>query len=173
MPRKRQSGSSTDAVRKYLAEYPQATPKEIVDGLAAGGVKVSYSLAKNVKYTKPAGDRPASTVKSGSKSQAVRKFVAEHPGATLKQVVDGLAAQGIKVSIALVSSARKTGKKRTSKTTGAMPDDTAQQVPLAAKTPAKHAVPTLADLMEAKKLVDRLGGIENAKAALDGLEKLQ
>jgi len=172
MPRTRRSGTATESVRNYLAEHPQASPKEIVDGLAAKNVKVSYSVAKNVKYTKPVGSRPASTtMKSGSKSESVRKFVAEHPGASLKQVVEGLAATGMKVSMALVSNVKNPGKKRTRKVAVAKP--AVQPVPTAPMTKVKHAEPTLADMMEAKRLVDSLGGFDKAKAALEGLEKLR
>jgi len=47
-------GARSQAVRDYLAEYPQASPKEIVEGLKARGIKVKVTLVNSIKYKKPA-----------------------------------------------------------------------------------------------------------------------
>jgi hypothetical protein len=46
-------GAKSQAVRDYLSENPQASPKEVVDGLKAKGVKVKVTLVNSIKYKKP------------------------------------------------------------------------------------------------------------------------
>jgi len=54
-------GAKSQAVRDYLSENPQASPKEVVEGLKAKGVKVKVTLVNSIKYKKPskAGRRRA------------------------------------------------------------------------------------------------------------------
>jgi hypothetical protein len=47
-------GARSQAVRDYLGEHPEASPKEIVDGLKARGIKVKVTLVNSIKYKKPA-----------------------------------------------------------------------------------------------------------------------
>lgn len=63
-------------IRDFLAENPEATPNEIVEGLSKQKVKVSPGLAANVKYTSGFGK------KRQGKKKMVRK---KRPGA---QTVD-------------------------------------------------------------------------------------
>jgi hypothetical protein len=45
-------GEKTKAVRDYMAANPTASPKEIVAGLAATGMKIKLGLANSLKYGK-------------------------------------------------------------------------------------------------------------------------
>ncbi len=45
-------GEKTQAARDYLAAHPEASPAEIVSGLAAQGMKIKIGLANSVKYSK-------------------------------------------------------------------------------------------------------------------------
>jgi hypothetical protein len=101
------------------------------------------------------------TTRDGSKSAAIRSYIAAHPNAKPKEILSALSEQGIEVSVGLVSVvkyAKPKGKKRTarkqSRNTTASGDISA------------------ADLIAAKKLADSLGGVSNAQAALELLEKL-
>lgn len=47
-------GARSQAVRDYLGENPSASPKEVVEGLRARGVKVKVTLVNSIKYKKPA-----------------------------------------------------------------------------------------------------------------------
>lgn len=180
MPRKPNPGSASQSVRNYLAEHPDSSPKEIVNGLAAKGVKVTYAVAQNVKYaksakakTKAAAPKAAGSASAApkakdtgvSKSESVRQYLAANPDAGPKQVSDALAKQGIKVSPTLVSGVKfhlaKKGKAKKAKAV--------QKQPAA---PGSGRSLSLDDLVEAKKLADRLGGLDNAKAALEALAKL-
>ena len=110
-----------------------------------------------------------------SRSQSIRNYLAKHRSATPKEIVAGLAENGIEVSIGLVSnikySKRQTGKKKVIK----------KRVAIKKKAGAKKAAArkrttvsfTATDLFEAKKLSDYLGGIEKARKALDTLENLR
>ena len=99
-----------------------------------------------------------------SKSQAVRDYLTEHPSATASVVVPELAQGGINVSPALVSQV----KKRMKQAGGSDGQKAAK------KTTAKRSANSLTaeNLVEAKKLVDELGGIEQARQALKYLEEL-
>jgi hypothetical protein len=46
-------GAKSQAVRDYLSENPQASPKEVVEGLKAKGVKIKVTLVNSIKYKKP------------------------------------------------------------------------------------------------------------------------
>lgn len=108
--RGRSGVNQSQAIRGYLAEHPEATPKEIVAGLAQQGVKVSEGLAGNVKYTSRSGRGPGKA----------RRGRGRPPG-------------------------RRAGA-------GAL---------------------TAQDLIEAKRLADQLGGLEQARKALEALEALR
>ena len=116
-----------------------------------------------------------------SKSQAVRDYLAEHPGATASVVIPDLASRGIKVSVALVGQIKQRMKK--SGETGGQKSASAPAKKPAKKRSGKKATATKStrstsnsltadDLMEAKKLVDELGGVDQARRALKYLEDL-
>ena len=76
-------GARTQAVREYLAENPQASPKAVVEGLKAKGVKVKVTLVNSIKYKKPAkaGRRRAPALRV-----AARK--ARSAGVTIEQLIE-------------------------------------------------------------------------------------
>ena len=103
-----------------------------------------------------------------SKSQAVRDFLSENPSATASIVVPALGQRGIKVSPALVSQVKKRMKQA-----GNLDGHNAATNASASRTSgAKSKTLTAENLVDAKKLVDELGGIDQARKALKFLEEL-
>lgn len=100
--------------------------------------------------------------RSGSKAQAVRdQFAALGDSARPKDVIAALKAKGISVAPAQVSNIKATlHKKKGSK----------KKTAAAAQSNGHF---TLESLLEAKKLAERLGGVESALKALTALSKLQ
>lgn len=62
-------GEKTRAVREYIAGNPEASPKAIVAGLAATGMKIKLGLANSLKY----GRRKPGRRKAPSVRVAARK----------------------------------------------------------------------------------------------------
>ena len=97
-------------------------------------------------------------------SEKIRKYVEANPNAKPKAVVEGLASAGIKVtpfyvSTILSNDRRKSGKtKRRGRRSG--------------RPTASSSRDVLANLVLAKKLADKMGGIETAIAALETLAKI-
>lgn len=61
-------GEKTRVVREYITANPTASPKEIVAGLAATGMKIKLGLANSLKYAKrKPGRRRAPTVASAAR----------------------------------------------------------------------------------------------------------
>ena len=83
------------------------------------------------------------------KAVLIREFLSQHPGASAKDVVEGLSAAGVKVSPSQVYGLRSSRKQRSK----AKQDD-------------------YAPLIQAKKLADAMGGIDKARMALDTLSRL-
>jgi hypothetical protein len=120
-----------------------------------------------------------------NKSQAIRDYYASHPGVKPKQVVEALAAQGIDVTPAFVSTIRSTsvtkgrkrGPKRGSKRGPRATTTTRRAVgrPATRTTSAgRRASGTVSidSLVKAKGLVKELGGIDNAINTLAALKRL-
>jgi hypothetical protein len=108
-------------------------------------------VTKTARHRKP---------RSESKAQAIRdEFAAQGRKARPKNVIAALEAKGVSVSSAQVSnikaalSKRKPGRK-------------------AHAGHGSNGAISLASLVEAKKLADRLGGIELARHAIEALAKL-
>jgi hypothetical protein len=76
-------GVKSQAVREYLAENPQASPKAIVDGLKAKGIKVKVTLVNSIKYKKPS--KPGRRRKSARRVAAQRNSSA---GVTIEQLIE-------------------------------------------------------------------------------------
>ncbi len=94
----------------------------------------------------------------GSKSQAIRDYLNANKTAKAAEVVEALAAKGITISAPAVYNlkARQSMKKSRSKA-----------------RKGGHAVTlSITHLLAAKKLVDELGGVAEAKEAIDALAKL-
>ena len=98
-----------------------------------------------------------------NKSEAIRNYLAAQPNATPNEIVAGLKQQGITVSPGLASNVKYTsGRPRKGPKRRGRP----------AKTESNGAL-SVSDLVEAKKLADQLGGIEQARQALATLEELR
>ena len=99
--------------------------------------------------------------RDGSKSAAIRDYIAAKPNAKPKEILTALNARGIDVSVGLVSVVKyakpKSGKK-----------------PGRPKGKAKTSASGLSadQLLAAKALADALGGIKKTREALDLIEKL-
>ena len=103
-----------------------------------------------------------------NKSEAIRNYLAANPQASPNEIVAGLKQQGVSVSPGLVSNVkyskpRAGGKKRRGRPPGRR----------AKREGATNGALTAADLLEAKKLVDQLGGIDQAQQALATLDELR
>ena len=186
MAKKRTAGgnSKSDAIRQYLQEHPDATAKDIVPALAQQGIVVSEGLVSVVRSSlkKRAGkkatkkkvgrngrvSRRAATATGeparGARSQAIRDYLAQSPGASSKEVVAGLQAKGIEVKETLVNSI-KYGKR----------SKALSRKRIVSRGRPGRATGTLTsdDLLEAKRLADQLGGIKQARQALETLERLR
>lgn len=119
-----------------------------------------------------------------NKSQAIREYYTANPDAKPKAVVEALAAQGIEVSPAFVSTIKSTtfgksikGGRRVSKRVPKSVSASAvgAAAPAAAKTSRSASTSgeiTIDSLVKAKGLVRDLGGIDNAINALTALKRL-
>ena len=92
----------------------------------------------------------------GARSQAVRDYLQKNPKATVKEVVEGVAKSGMKVSEGLVNvlKYKKARKRRVIQRASTNGVDIKQ-------------------LIAVKKLIDELGGMEQMRFAMQALEQLQ
>lgn len=107
-------------------------------------------------------------------SDRIRDFIAHHPAATPKQIYEGLAEHGHEVSRSLINRIRYNdplskraagvGRRGRPKRRGRRPG----------RRPSANGAMRISidHLIAAKKLADELGGIDNAKEAVDALAKL-
>jgi hypothetical protein len=72
-------GARSQAVRDYLQEHPEASPKEIVDGLKARGIKVKVTLVNSIKYKKPSktGRRHAPSLRVAARKAGAAEVTVE------------------------------------------------------------------------------------------------
>ena len=98
-----------------------------------------------------------------NKSKAIRDYKEKHGDVGPKAIAEGLASDGIKVTPQFVSTVlsnakRKSGKKRRG------------------RPPARRAAAagngSLAQLLQAKRLAEQMGGVNAARQALDVLARL-
>lgn len=181
----KRDGSKSQAVRDYLNANPDASTKAVKEGLAAEGVSVSEGLVNKVKYSEPSGGRKKSVRRTtGSKrkatrrgrpagggvnmSDAIRDFIRENPSATRPEIRDTLQAQGIPVSNSLVNAVytkvKRGGGAKARRSPGR---------PKATAAASTGGTMSAAELINAKQLVDQLGGIDKVRDALSLLEQLQ
>jgi hypothetical protein len=108
-----------------------------------------------------------------NKSQAIREYYSQHRRAKPREVVAALAAKGIEVSPQTVSTIRYSMRLKKGRKKGRRGARRA-----AAAAPARRATANgrgaklFTALVDAKKLADRLGGIDRARQALNMLEQL-
>jgi arginine repressor len=171
-------GSKSDAINEYMATYPNATAKEIVNNLKRAGVKVSLSLVAKLKgkgTKKSAASKTSATqaAPSGaaetSKAERIRQ-TAEGMKKPVRprDVIAALAAEGIAVSSAQVSTTLRAMGMRRRRGGG-------KKAEAAPGRPAMSASGSLSldSLLAAKKLAVALGSVEAAKTAVDALAKLR
>ena len=84
--------------------------------------------------------------KRRNKAAKIRAILADNPDATAKEIIQTLAAQRVRVTPVQVYNVKSTA--------------------------AKPKVDGYASLIQAKKMADALGGVDQARAALDVLAKL-
>ena len=107
--------------------------------------------------------------RKNNKSAAIRDYLAANPQAGPTEVVKALAEQKVKVTSTHVSNVKSrlaAGHAVGTRSVG-RPRKNAVVVTAAAGTPV-----TIELLVEAKKMVDRCGSMENAQRALSSLAKL-
>ena len=124
-----------------------------------------------------------------SKSQAVRDYLSEHPKAGPKEIVAAMKDQGIELTTAHASHIKSLSKKRKklrrarrlAKSNGAAAVQSVPEGNGARKQRTGAGRPDRSetgrslsanDLLEAKKLANALGGLANARRALELLERL-
>jgi hypothetical protein len=105
--------------------------------------------------------------KTANKSQAIRDYLATNPKAAATEIVAALAKMGIKVSPGLASNVKFTSQSKRKKKAG-------EKTVVKRRRPGKRSATELSldDLLAAKQLANQLGGIGEARQALDTLEKL-
>ena len=108
---------------------------------------------------------PVSSSRGKSKAQAIRdEFAAQGAAARPKDVIAALKAKGMKVASAQVSNIKAklgSGKAKRGRKPGA-----------AHSAHSANGMVSLEVLLEAKKLAERLGGVDAARKALEALSKL-
>ena len=184
----KRDGSKSVAIQKYLDANPGANAKVVKAALAKEGLSVSEGLVNKVKYSKPAGkkrpgrkatQRKATQRKATRRgrpaaggvnmSDAIRDYMAAHPTATRPEIRNALQAQGVPVSNSLVNAVfmkvRRGGGKAATRRPG--------RPAAAAAAAAAGGELSAAELINAKQLVDKIGGIKKVREALALLEQLQ
>lgn len=114
-----------------------------------------------------------------NKSQAIRDYYAANPDAKPKAVVEALAAKGVVVTPAFVSTIKSTSINKSPKTAkakrGPKPGASVKAAKVAAAKPAAVKATSgvsIDSLIKAKSLVKELGGIDSAMSALAALKRL-
>jgi hypothetical protein len=101
--------------------------------------------------------------KSGgpNKSAAIRAYKSSHQDAGPKDIAEGLSKDGVKVTPAFVSTVLSNDKRKTRR--GRRRGRRGGRGARAGR---------FADLVQAKRLADQMGGIDKARAALEALAKI-
>ena len=154
--------SKSDAIRELLNAQPKAGVKEIKAKLEAKGISASVALISKLKYSrKPAGGRKASRRAGGaSKADAIRvKFDQLGRDARPRDVIAALKSEGVTVTSAQVSMLRNKAPRISAAKNGS------SRAHLSGAVPFEH-------LLAAKQLVEQLGGLEQARQALENFARL-
>ena len=170
----------SQAIRDYLADHGSANVKEIKQALSAQGLEVSDALISKVKYRSPGLKKRkrravAATQENGAevnKSEEIRKTFKElGPKTRTKDIVAALAAKGVSVAPAQVSTIKGSMKaKRKARRAAGMAE--AAVAPSSGRASSAKAI-SAEDLLVAKRLADQLGGVERLKSALSLLDQLK
>ena len=104
--------------------------------------------------------KAAAAVEGPNKSEAIRNYKNSNPDAGPKAIAAALADDGIVVTPAFVSTVLSNDKRKSGRIGGRR-----------GRRPAGGEA-SLDSLIQAKKLAEQMGGIEQARAALDALERI-
>ena len=161
MAKKPEFGVRSKAIRDYLTDHPDVPAKEVVAKLKERGVRVKLSLVNAIKYrsSRKRKRRRKAGAPGVNKSEAIRAYFREHPSATAGQVIPALEAQGILVSESLVNAVKLKMAVRAK-----LADEPSPEVTAGIST---------TDLLDAKRFSEQLGGIEQARQALNLLQHLR
>ncbi|TWT52802.1 hypothetical protein Pla22_04290 [Rubripirellula amarantea] len=112
----------------------------------------------------------------GNKSQAIRDYKAANPTAMPSEIAQKLTEQGFDLNAGFVSTVLSTAKRKTKVGRRGRPKGSKnKQVAGAVGRPRKTdsgATISVDSLIKAKKWVDEIGGIDEAKSAIETLERL-
>ena len=107
--------------------------------------------------------------KSGTnKSQAIREFMEQNPGATPKTIREGLLEQGVDASVGLISAVKYGGKQ----SAGRRRVRRVRVARAGGRSNGRGGQLTSDDLIRAKRFAEEVGGIPQARQALEMLEQL-
>jgi len=168
-------GVRSQAIRDYLAHNPNAASRQVVADLRKARIDVTEGLVNNIKYggkKRAGGARSAKSAAPGqppSRSQHIRDYLAQNKTASPKEIVNALKEKGIEVTVGLASLIKYSAKKDGGRRRGA----TLRRSGSAGAAWHSTGALSASDLIEAKKLVDGLGGISAARQALEVLEQLR
>ncbi len=116
-----------------------------------------------------------------NKSAAIRAYYDNHPNAKPVEVVEAMKAEGIDVSGQFVSTIRSkqlnpSGKPTKRRKPGRPKAATKRAAPAKRGRPAKESTAdtkvSIEQLVQAKEMVDALGGIKQARKTLDALSQI-
>ncbi len=100
-----------------------------------------------------------------NKSAEIRKYKDANPTASPKEIAEGLGKTGLAVSAQFVSTVLSNAKKKGGKVGKRGPKPGRKAAAAAGGSDIQH-------LIKAKKLVESLGGIDQARAAINALAQL-
>ena len=110
----------------------------------------------------------AKKAKSGpNKSLEIRNYKAANPTATPKEIAEALTKTGLSMSPQFVSTVLSNAKKKGGKV-GKRGRKPGRPASAASAAPSSN----IEQLIKAKKLVDQLGGVEAARAAVNALAQI-
>lgn len=172
------SATKSDLVRQYIARHPEHSITAIQQGMHEQGIDISRALASKIKYSRVAppgakrrgrkGRKPAAASAAGAATKAdlIRAEIRRQgPRFRPRDVVAELEQQGVTVmSSHVIAIAKSLGMKRRrrGRPAGAVTRSSATRTDRV----------SLDDLVAAKRLVEKLGGIEAASKALAALARL-
>ena len=118
--------------------------------------------------------------RDGSKSAAVRDFIKANPKAAPKEIHETLSKKGVDVSLALISKIKYTDKKTPARKKKRRGPGRPRKTTAAARNGRRPGRPKKAqgliqldDLQAAKEFSDAVGGLDEARAAIDALHSLR
>jgi hypothetical protein len=178
------------ALEEYLTAHPEASAKDAIQAMQTQGFDVSESIVYNAKWVikkakQPAAKQaqakwPAKVAEAApaeaevatpeapkiTKTQAVRDAVKAHPKKPPKDIAALLQAEGWEVKptyVSVVKSNMGAGKRKKQPVAAPVPE---------AGPVVPHDAVSLGLLQKAKKLAAQLGGIKEAKTAIDALAQI-